>query len=107
MSAPESQISLWDDQRRSVLRLNGSFGVAEAEELRRAAIELSGRETDLHVDWSEVTQVDVSIVQVLCALRAAVNGSGRSISISPPGEAVLGYLQSAGLLSALEGTTNP
>ncbi len=102
MSASESQISVLDDQERRVLHLNGPFGVAEAENLRQAAISLSTCERDVRVDWSEAAQVDVSVIQVLWALRKALAANGRSFSITPPAEAVLEYLRTAGLHSILD-----
>ena len=103
MSASDSQITVGDDQQRPVLRLNGVFGVGEAGELRGVAIEVCGREKGVHVDWSNVAQLDTSIVQVLWSLRVAVAAAGREFSITSPGEAVRQYLQTAGMSSILDG----
>ncbi len=105
MSAPKFEISVWDEPERCVLRLNGCFGVGEAEELRQTALGLCAREMDIHIDWQGAAQVDASIVQVLWSLRRAVAGAGRSFSASAPGEAVGRYLQAAGLVSILDTAT--
>ena len=75
--------------------------MAEAEELRRAALQVAGNATDARIEWNETEQIDASVLQVLVSLKAEVAAAGRALSVGPAGAAIATYLQTAGLSSDL------
>jgi anti-anti-sigma regulatory factor len=71
-----------------------SVGAAHAE--LAAALRQSG---PLIVDLGEVTEADLTFVQLIEALRRSANDAGRALSLAQPaGEAVRQVLQRGGFL---------
>jgi anti-anti-sigma regulatory factor len=102
MDCDQVRISFSVEPDHCILRLGGALGVASAEELRLAALELCAYHKDVAVDWSGVTQLDAGIAQVLLSLRAALGEQNQSLIGSaaiPP--AVENWLHTAGLSDIL------
>jgi len=87
MDCDQEQISFSIDAGHCILRLAGALGVASAEELSQAALELCAYRKNLVVDWSGATQLDAGVAQVLQSLRAGLSEPDQS------------WLDAAGLIS--------
>jgi hypothetical protein len=110
MNGDREQISFSVQPEACILLLGGALGVACAEELRQAALELCAYNKSVLLDWSGATQVDASIAQVLLALRAGLAEQNRSLACAgacagacggaiPP--AIQNWLRIAGLADVL------
>ena len=102
MDCDQAEISFSLEPDSCVLRLTGALGVAHAEELRRAALELYAHRKGVRIDWSGARQIDAGIAQVLLSLRACLQEENLSLSIAagiPP--AIQDWLSTAGLSSPL------
>lgn len=65
---------------RVALTLLGSVGAEASESLYRAALELVGPQ-DISVDFREANTIDVSVVQILLALQAAIQPHGATLRV--------------------------
>lgn len=84
------------------MRLEGSLGVANAEELRQVARDLCAEGKAVWIDWSGATQVDAGIAQVLLSLRAGLGELNLSLASSPGiPTAIQNWLSTAGLAGIL------
>jgi len=101
MDCDQVQVSFSIEPGRCLLRLAGAVCVANAEELRQAALELCAYRKDLVVDWSGVTQLDASIAQVLLSLRAGLREQNKALASIAIPPAVQSWLQTAGLSQTL------
>ncbi len=106
MDCDKVRISFSVEPARCILRLAGALGVASAEELRLAALELGAYRRDVVIDWSGATQLDASIAQVLLSLRASLRAFSKSLAsaaeVPPPIES---WLRTAGLSGLLAEAT--
>ena len=101
MELEPAQISFSVEPGQCAVRLAGALGVANAEELHRLAGELCAYRKDVVVDWSEATQLDASIAQVLLCLRAGLQEQDKSLSGRAVPPAIQTWLQTAGLAAIL------
>ena len=101
MDCDQVEISFSVEPGRCILRLAGALGVASAEELRQAALELRVYDKDVAVDWSRATQLDASTAQVLLSLRAGLGGQNRSLICGAAIPAIQDWLHTAGLSGIL------
>jgi anti-anti-sigma regulatory factor len=100
MDCDRTNISFAVEPDRCVLRLEGALGVAHAEELRQAALELCAYRKDVSIDWSGATQIDAGIAQVLLALGCALAKESRSLLIADGvPETIANWMSTAGLAS--------
>lgn len=102
MDCDQVRISFSFETEHCTLRLEGALGVASAEELRLAAMELCAYQKDVVVDWSGAQQLDASVAQVLLSLRTGLAGQNRSLicgEAMPP--AIQDWLRAAGLSGVL------
>ncbi len=106
MDCYKVRISFSVEPARCILRLAGALGVASAEELRLAALELGAYRRDVVIDWSGATKIDASIAQVLLSLRASLRAFSKSLAsaaeVPPPIES---WLRTAGLSGLLAEAT--
>ena len=79
------------------LALRGTVGVAAAPELRARALELAEDARDVTVACDEVEHLDATALQLLVALRRAVEARGGHFALSGVPDAVRHYLALAGL----------
>jgi anti-anti-sigma regulatory factor len=101
MDCEQSQLSFSDPPGHCIFRLSGALGVADAEAMCRAAKEICERPQDTVVDWNGVSQVDVSIAQVLLALRVALQEQGKCLSNIGTPPSIQAWLGTAGLYAFL------
>jgi anti-anti-sigma regulatory factor len=102
MDCDQVRISFSVEPDHCILRLGGALGVAGAEELRLAALELAAYHKDVVVDWSGATQLDAGIAQVLLSLRAGLSEQNKSLtSCAPIPPPVKSWLRTAGLSDVL------
>jgi anti-anti-sigma regulatory factor len=102
MDCDQVRISFSVEPAHCILRLAGALGVASAEELRLAALELGAYRKDVVIDWTGATRLDASVAQVLLSLRASLGEGGKSLvsaAALPP--AVENWLRHAGLSGLL------
>lgn len=103
MDCDQGRISFSVDSDFCWLRLDGALGVAQAEELRRAAVELCSHSKDVQVDWCNATQIDAGIAQVLLSLQGGLAAAGRTLTFAtdtPP--TIQSWLNVAGLSRLLQ-----
>jgi len=69
------------------VRLSGALGVYQAEELRKALLDVLAKGTDLVLDLAQVASCDTAGAQILWSLRRAATEAGKTIRFeraSPP-----------------------
>ncbi len=86
----------------ATLCLSGQWGLENAAEFHRAAVELLASGKDIKLDWSAAVQIDASILQIVLALRQDLTATGRSFSVTAPNPDVADYLGIAGFSSILD-----
>lgn len=79
------------------LPLRGTVGVALAPALRARALELAEDARDVTVACDEVEHLDATALQLLVALRRAVEARGGRFALAGVPDAVRHYLTLAGL----------
>ena len=102
MDCQQTRISVSNEPGRRTLRLSGTLGVEQAGELWRIARELSTVGEKVAVDWSEVTQVDTSIAQVLLCLKASLQRQKRFLVAAGAPPAARAWLETVGLADLLQ-----
>lgn len=85
------------------LRLRGHVGVAQARNLRDAALASLATGRKITVDATDVEYVDPAAAQVLLALQLSCRSKGTALAWQGPGDSVRENLVKFGLGSALEG----
>jgi anti-anti-sigma regulatory factor len=82
------------------MRLEGVVDIVSAGDLKRQLIEALDRGSDLCVSLAEVSDLDVTAVQLLWAARRAARAAGVRFQVTtPPPDEILGLLAEAGLES--------
>jgi anti-anti-sigma regulatory factor len=83
---------------KSVIRLAGAVTIASAAELKTALLEAVASNVDILISLEEVTEVDVSILQLIVASARDANLSGQELTSAAPTPPVVSQaVQSAGL----------
>jgi anti-anti-sigma regulatory factor len=90
----EIQTEFADDV--SVLILSGAANPAVARHLHEAALRAAIRELPIVLQCAELERLDASCLQVLIALRTALQASGKTLSILGMTEKVEGNVRRAG-----------
>lgn len=93
----EGSISVSKNKSDFVLKLRGSFQLEHARPLCEAAVQMAGEAGSVIVDCSEVEHLDGCAVQVLLALKIALERAGGSLRMSGGREDVRKYLAWAGV----------
>jgi anti-anti-sigma regulatory factor len=91
------------ERPRATLCAGGVWGLENAAEFHRAALELLPSGKDVRLDWSGAVQIDASILQIVMALRQDLAAAGRSFSVGKPSDEVADYLRIAGFPWLVEG----
>jgi anti-anti-sigma factor len=97
----EANISLSQNESESVLRLRGSFQLELARPLHEAALQLASSGGNVVVDLSQAAHLDGCAVQVLLALKGALERAGGSLRMSGASQDVRKYLGWAGVAAQL------
>ncbi len=83
------------------LDAGSSATVRNAADLRQQCIDALAGEGDIEVNIADITEADLSFVQLLHALRAAGAEAGRQVRLRAPAPApVAALLERAGFLAA-------
>jgi anti-anti-sigma factor len=91
-------ITLEDLEFGCVVRLRGVIDIGLASELKETLIQALDSGRELRIDLGEVTEVDVTALQLLWAADQAAHQSGARLGVCEPiPENVLESLQLAGL----------
>jgi len=93
----EGSVSVSANESGSVLTLSGNFQLLHARPLQEAALQLAETRGNVVVDCSGVTHLDACAVQVLLALKFALERGGRSLGLLGASEDVRNYLGWAGV----------
>jgi len=67
------------------LKVCGSLTVAQAAEFKKALLETLGTATELQVDLSGITEIDLTGLQLLCAAHQSAQASGMVFSVNDGG----------------------
>ena len=79
----------------SIVRLEGDFTVTSASELKQALLEGVAAGTDLQVDMQGIGDLDITVMQLLCATGRAAARAGIKLII-PVTEAAAATARQAG-----------
>jgi anti-anti-sigma regulatory factor len=83
------------------LHVASSAVMHNAADLRQQCIDALAEEGAIHIDIADVTDADLSFVQILCALRVSAADAGREVRLRTPVPApVAALLERAGFLAA-------
>jgi len=94
-----ASVSIDRTESHPVVVLRGSFNIALAKVLHEAALQIAETAGRVVIDCKEVVHLDGCAVQVLLALKLALESHGGSIQLKGASEEVLKYLGWAGLSS--------
>jgi anti-anti-sigma factor len=97
LNSSDAAVSVYHDEPDSVLALRGGFHLDLARELHRTALELAGTGGSVVVDCSQAEHLDGCAVQVLLALKLALEHGGGSLRMRGESAEVRKYLGWAGL----------
>ena len=87
----------------STILLSGDFDVRSTMEVRTAIYDqLEGRDTDVVVDLSEVTTIDMTALRVLAAATRQAARDGHRLTLRGCGPAVLRMLHLSHLIRVVE-----
>lgn len=81
--------------------LSGTLDVSRARELHSIALQLAEAGTDVAIDCTEVCRMDTSAVQILAALRIALERTGNSCAVVNLQPDVREHLTTVGLITAI------
>ncbi|MFZ3266274.1 MAG: STAS domain-containing protein [Terriglobales bacterium] len=79
-----------------ILRLEGDVDVGWAAELKRMLIEAVSSRKELQVDLTSVTDLDITVVQLLWAARREAEKAGTRCVLGPVPDEIVGALEEAG-----------
>lgn len=83
------------------LHVASSAAMRNAVDLRQQCIDALAEEGVINIDVADVTEADLSFIQILHALRAAAAAAGRAVRLRTPAPApVAALLERAGFLAA-------
>lgn len=83
------------------LHVASSAVMRNAADLRQQCIDALAEEGTINIDIADVTDADLSFVQIICALRTAAADAGREVRLRTPAPApVAALLDRAGFLAA-------
>jgi ABC-type transporter Mla MlaB component len=89
------------------LVLTGEATLQSIESIHSRLLEMAGQPT-IEIDCNDVTEVDVSLIQLILAARSSAHKSGRSLVLARPASGPLqDALQRGGFLGADTGQPNP
>jgi ABC-type transporter Mla MlaB component len=97
----EMTIDRWQDPeapRKQGLKLYGSVTIGQAAGFREALLDALGAASELKVDLSGVTGIDLTGLQLLCATHQSAQAAGKQFSVTDAGNrAYLDTVANAGL----------
>ncbi|RCK79105.1 MAG: hypothetical protein OZSIB_0447 [Candidatus Ozemobacter sibiricus] len=68
-----------------VLRLQGEIGLEQAKTVHHALVQALSQTSRLLIDLSQVTTVDLTLVQLLLAARRSAAEQGKALCLRAPG----------------------
>lgn len=80
-TAEDQLIRVVESESEISIYLQGTVDIRLTALLRDAACQVAGSEKRVRLDWSQASHVDLSVLQVLLALKAALAGDGREMQI--------------------------
>jgi len=95
----EESVSVSANESGSVLTLSGSFQLLQARPLHEAALRLAATGGNVVVDCAAAAHLDGCAIQVLLALKLALEHVGGSFGLLGASEDVRNYLGWAGVTS--------
>jgi anti-anti-sigma factor len=95
--APLQIRGIMGDAGQNRLILRGTLDAYLAGDLHRCAIDLFESGRDVTLDLSEVDSMDVSIMQILLALRGDLVSAGRTLAVSAAGANAARSLRMGGM----------
>lgn len=100
-NAVEPSVSVSNNETATVLRLRGSFQLELARPLYEAALQVAASGGNAVVDCRAAVHLDACAVQVLLALKIALERAGGRLRLSGASDEVCKYLQWAGVAAHL------
>ncbi len=97
LESSEAAIAVYRDEPDSVLALRGGFHIDLARELHQAAVQLADTGGGVIVDCSQTEHLDGCAVQVLLALKRALEQRGGWLRMRGESAEIRKYLGWAGL----------
>lgn len=97
----EANVSLHRTESECVLALRGALQLEVVGRLHEAALEIAQMPGSVIVDCAQVAHLDASAVQVLLALKLALEGGGGSLRLRGVQKQMESYLTWAGLTAHL------
>ena len=84
----EMTIESWQDaevQGKLRLKLSGSVTIGQAADLKNALLDALGAGSELQMDLREVTEIDLTGLQLLCAAHHSAQAGGKRFGVSDGG----------------------
>lgn len=103
--SPRAEIEIAPAGERTALIFRGCVDVAAASALRDRLLEVLAEPRDLAVSLEAVERLDATGVQLLCALKRAVERSGRAFEVAIGEGAARRAIEAAGAAIFLAGET--
>jgi len=97
VTSGEAGVSISRNESDSVLKLHGSLQLDQARQLHEAALQLAASGGAVVIDCAEAAHLDGCAVQVLLALKLALERAGGSIRMTGIAPEVSQYLVWAGV----------
>jgi anti-anti-sigma regulatory factor len=89
-------ITLNEEETRCVVRLQGDVDAADSGQLKGALVEAIAARKELHVEFAEATDLDVTAVQLLWAAKHAAGQANTSWTAEGIPEPILMALRETG-----------
>ncbi|MCW5978812.1 MAG: STAS domain-containing protein [Bryobacteraceae bacterium] len=95
-------IRLVESEAEILIRLCGAVDIGASEAVLDAARQAASSTKAVRLDWSEADHVDLSALQIVLALDAALATDGRALEIGEMPPRVRQHVASAGLAEILD-----
>jgi anti-anti-sigma factor len=105
VNSSEAGVSLSVEGGGSRLALSGSIQLELARQIHQAAVAAADSSNDVLVDCSAAEHLDGGTLQILLALKKAVEGTGRRFRLDGASEQVRRYLAWSGLADHFAGVS--
>lgn len=77
-----ADIGIEQSPGREIINLTGEFEIASARELRNAILAAQGRADIVVVNLREATDVDLSLLQILCSAHRSAIGENKQFTVT-------------------------
>lgn len=96
-------VTLEENDSSCILHLQGEMAISTALELKEDLLHALASQKSLYLKLAEVSEIDVTIMQLLWAATSEASRAGSPISVEGPvSEQIKAALNIAGLASSLE-----